>query len=186
MIKTGIYKITNIINNKVYIGGALCLRTRLNKHFSDLKLNKHHSKKLQNSYNKYGKDFFNKEILEYCSKEQLNEREQFWMNKLNCIKNGYNILPLARRPVGYKHTDAAKAKISAVHKGKTIKQHAKDAVAKANSSRLWSEESKLKSSLSKQGIKYGPMSDEHKAKIIASRKANKALKQELIHGQEYA
>jgi len=40
-MKTGVYTITNIINNKIYIGSALVsFNTRKNQHFSDLKLNK--------------------------------------------------------------------------------------------------------------------------------------------------
>ena len=49
---SGIYKITNKINNKFYIGSAFNLNTRYNRHKRELKLNIYSNKKLQNSVNK--------------------------------------------------------------------------------------------------------------------------------------
>lgn len=44
---TGVYKITNIINNKVYIGESLDIYERWKSHKEDLKNGNHHSYKLQ-------------------------------------------------------------------------------------------------------------------------------------------
>lgn len=60
----GIYKITCINNNKVYIGKSIEIKQRFKKHLSDLRLNKHHSKYLQHSYNKYGEESLRFEIIE--------------------------------------------------------------------------------------------------------------------------
>jgi hypothetical protein len=54
----GVYCIKNTITNKVYIGSSLNIKSRLKTHIFSLKNNKHHSLKLQRSYNKYGKDNF--------------------------------------------------------------------------------------------------------------------------------
>ena len=74
---SGIYNIRNIVNDKVYIGSAVSFKLRWNCHQNDLLNNRHVNNKLQNSYNKYGKDSFVYEIIEYVdNKTQLIEREQ--------------------------------------------------------------------------------------------------------------
>jgi len=79
-----IYKTTNLINNKIYIGQD----SRNNpEYFGSGKI-------LNNAIKKYGKSNFKKEILEECSsKEELNDREIYWINKLNSMDTnvGYNI-----------------------------------------------------------------------------------------------
>ena len=54
-----IYKIKNIITNQIYIGSSVNIRSRIKRHFKELKDGKHHSLKLQRSYDKYGKENFN-------------------------------------------------------------------------------------------------------------------------------
>ena len=79
-----IYKTTNLINSKIYIG-------------QDKKNNPNYfgsGKILQIAIEKYGVENFNKEILEECeSKESLNEREKYWINFYNSTDReiGYNI-----------------------------------------------------------------------------------------------
>ena len=85
--KSGIYLISNSQNNDIYIGSAINLYNRMCNHLYDLRLNKHHSPYLQRTYNKYG-EIFLFIIIEYCSKNHLVKREQFWINyynpKYNC------------------------------------------------------------------------------------------------------
>ena len=50
----GIYKITNKINNKMYIGSSKNITGRWNYHIDDLFENKHHSYKLQKEFNEFG------------------------------------------------------------------------------------------------------------------------------------
>lgn len=82
-----IYKITNKVNNKSYIG-----QTRQGIQF---RWNQHTSKKdntyFHNAIQKYGKDNFEIEILEECDVEVLNEREIFYIAKFDTFKNGYNL-----------------------------------------------------------------------------------------------
>lgn len=59
-----IYKITNLINNKVYIGSTKSYNRRISYHKSDLNNNKHINNHLQAAWNKYGKDNFLFEIVE--------------------------------------------------------------------------------------------------------------------------
>ena len=104
----GIYLIKNIITDNFYIGSSVDINKRIYQHFNNLKKNKHPNKYLQNSYNKYGLDNFNYEILEICDKnitknELLNKEQEyickFDFNKLfnlneNVNTNGSELLKL--------------------------------------------------------------------------------------------
>jgi group I intron endonuclease len=83
----GIYCIKNVLTNKCYIGSSINIGIRLSKHKSQLKHNKHFNSYLQNSWNKYGEDYFSCFILEYCKSEELLDKEQSWVN----ILGDYNI-----------------------------------------------------------------------------------------------
>ena len=95
--KSGIYQIRNLVNGKIYIGSAEEFYRRKNyEHFYLLKRNKHVNRKLQRAYNKYGKQNFIFEIIEFVEdKNKLLEHEQYWMDRYNVVKNGYNIQPKA-------------------------------------------------------------------------------------------
>lgn len=88
----GIYKITNTINGKVYIGQSTRLSRRLDEHQAALKNNHHHNRHLQNSYNKYG-DIFEFEIITYCdSEEELDDLERYYISCYDSmnLQKGYN------------------------------------------------------------------------------------------------
>jgi len=87
----GIYKIENKINNKIYIGQSKNIKSRIYNHKKRLALGNHYNSHLQESYNKYGLKCFNFETIEYCNENLLNEREIFWIKKLNTFNNGYNL-----------------------------------------------------------------------------------------------
>ena len=77
-----IYKTTNKINNKFYIGKDKCN----NPKYIGSGIN------LKKAIKKYGKCNFEKEILEYCnSLSELNEREIYWIKELDAIRHGYNL-----------------------------------------------------------------------------------------------
>ena len=59
----GIYCIENILNHKKYIGQSIDINNRWYTHKSKLNTNKHHSKYLQRSWNKYGEYFFDFYII---------------------------------------------------------------------------------------------------------------------------
>lgn len=89
LMRSGIYKIRNIKNNKIYIGSALHFRKRKWEHDSMLFRGKHHSRHLQASYNKHGEDCFVFEIVEYVDdKTKLIEREQYYIDILKPEYNG--------------------------------------------------------------------------------------------------
>ena len=88
----GIYKITNTINNKCYIGQSTDLAKRIRKHIKTLIGGTNRNEHLQNAYNKYGTGSFTIEIIEECQKENLDEREIFWIDYYHSYdpRYGYN------------------------------------------------------------------------------------------------
>lgn len=91
--RSGIYKIKNLENDKIYIGQSVTVRRRVKEHMNKLRDNKHENKHLQNSWNKNGEKSFVFELVEYCDREELNSREVYWMNYFKSYekKHGYNI-----------------------------------------------------------------------------------------------
>ena len=81
----GIYKITNKENGKVYIGQAIDINRRLNEH------KKKRSITIDDYINVLGIDNFTYEIVEECSKEELDEKEKYYINFYDSQKQGYNI-----------------------------------------------------------------------------------------------
>lgn len=109
--KSGIYKITNLVNNKFYVGSSVNLYNRKHTHSTYLAKNLHHNPHLQSSYNKYGKDNFLFEVIEYCNKETLEEREQYYMDTLF---PQYNIRSDAKINIGLKKSIETREKISRI------------------------------------------------------------------------
>lgn len=100
---SGIYKITNIINNKIYIGSSNNVYKRKREHFSSLKNGTHCNIHLQRAYNFYGKNNFIFEVIEVCDEANLLKTEQNYLDKyfdngINC----YNENPVANKPPSQK------------------------------------------------------------------------------------
>lgn len=112
--KSGIYKITNTINGKIYIGSAYNISNRFSVHKYTLKNNKHKNKHLQYAWNKYGEKAFIFEILEITSKNLIIEREQYWIDLYLPYKKdiGYNIANVAGNTAGIKASDETRKKQS--------------------------------------------------------------------------
>lgn len=91
--QTGVYEIKNKINGKRYIGStSINFNKRLVHHLNELRRNNHKNVYLQNSWNKYGEDNFEFNILEVVDKCCTLEVEQSY---LDALKPEYNINPLA-------------------------------------------------------------------------------------------
>lgn len=149
-MNSGIYTITNIVNNKIYIGYTKNFYARKHSHFSALNHNRHYNYFLQKSYNKYGKDNFIFEVLVECDTiEILPSIENYWCNILNThnMKYGYNIaftnptgynqyskesrLKLSKALTGRKHTELSKQRMSESAKGRIFSEETLDKISKS-------------------------------------------------------
>lgn len=111
-MKASIYQILNNVNGKFYIGSTTNFSRRRTNHLWHLKKGTHSSRKLQNSYNKYGEDkfiFLNLEIFDYLTKEDILKKEQEYINNL---KPYYNISLTAGSCLGVKRTKEFNKKVS--------------------------------------------------------------------------
>lgn len=91
----GIYKITNKINNNIYIGLSVDIERRWKSHqhrYTDT-TNKEYDKVLYKAFRKYGIENFSFEIVEECTVEELREKEKYWITFYDSYKNGYNSTP---------------------------------------------------------------------------------------------
>lgn len=109
-----IYKITNKINGKIYVG----------QHRSETFDTKYwgSGSNLHDAKIEYGIDNFTQEILVWCETlEQMNEQEMFWIKKLNSRDPsiGYNIQPGGKLQ-GYEHTPEVRRRLSAKAKGRKL------------------------------------------------------------------
>lgn len=114
MILSGIYKILNLINGKLYIGSAVNFYKRWHQHEYELNKDNHTNKYLQSAWNKYGAENFEFIAIEGVKNlTKLIEREQFWINQTKCYdrKIGYNFRIIADSNLGTKATEETKIKM---------------------------------------------------------------------------
>lgn len=112
--KSGIYIIKNTIDNRVYIGSAVNLAVRKGTHFYDLRNRKHHNYHLQNFVNKYGIEKISFDVLEFCEKSILLEREQYYFTQ---YPDRFNICKIAGNTLNRVCSIETKIKISEKLKG---------------------------------------------------------------------
>lgn len=118
--KAGIYRFVNTINNKCYIGQAVCLKKRFRAHIHNY-LKARYDNPLYRAFNKYGCDCF-EYYIEECIEEELDNQmlkakldylEKLYIQKYDSYNNGYNqTLGGDYGVLGYKMTDEQKCTIS--------------------------------------------------------------------------
>lgn len=157
-----IYKITNILNGKMYIGQTISkVSTRWSQHIHAAFKNRSNSL-IALAIKKYGKESFNVETIEICDHiEQLNIREQELIKQHNTLSpNGYNLDSGGKNNIMHQST---KDKISKIMTGKKRGSFSKEHC------------DKISQSLKAAGIKPVP-TPEGRAKAIATLKAKKGWK----------
>lgn len=86
-----IYVITNLINQKRYVGKTTkTIEQRWKAHIADSKRDNIKNRPLYKAFAKYGINNFIIQELEHCSAEEASDKEQYWINKLDTYHNGYN------------------------------------------------------------------------------------------------
>ena len=142
-----IYKITNQLNGKSYVGKTTTsLKQRMASHkCADSVIGK--------AIRKYGWENFSVEVIEECeTPEQLNEREIFWIAALNCkTPNGYNRSDGGDGPTGYVCSDETRAKLSAAGKGVPKSPEHRAKIGDGNRGKKQTPEAKAKLSAAHTG-----------------------------------
>lgn len=135
-----IYAIKNKINHKMYIGMTNNYKKRIEYHLYELRHNKHHSKKLQRAFNKYGEDNFEFCILLEVNKmEGLELKEKEYIKEYDTYNNGYNCSEGGEKSPNYKQPENTRIALLKRNKGNTyslgmkMPQSAKDKISKNNS-----------------------------------------------------
>lgn len=103
-----IYKITNLINGKIYVGQTTkTVEERFKKHATADSL-------IGRAIRKYGKENFKPEVIAECeSVEEANELEKYWIKTLNCkAPEGYNLTDGGEGRRGCTHTFEARVQLS--------------------------------------------------------------------------
>lgn len=86
-----IYKITNTINNKIYIGRTVkTVQKRFTQHKNNSNKEYFSQIVLYKAFNKYGIENFKCEEIEKVSNDKLDEREKYWIEYYDSYFNGYN------------------------------------------------------------------------------------------------
>lgn len=191
----GVYKITNLLTRKVYIGQSRNIRNRITSHISMLNLRTHKNAYLQIDWEKYGAENFDFKVLEECEESQLNEKETYWCNYYK--PNVYNLgnthqkgttsqelrNKIGQALKGNKLTNETKTKMSLSHKGKQLSNDTKKRMSIARQGHNVSTEtrnkiaSKLKLRVKSGDIWYStkPVIIDEKIKIHGVREASRYL-----------
>ena len=104
-----IYGIHNTVTDKWYIGSCLDMKDRFQRHRYYLKIGKHHSSKLQRSYDLHGEEVFDVVILKFLDNtENRFLIEEEFIKKYNSVSNGYNILSTCKEVDHFKLSNEAK------------------------------------------------------------------------------
>jgi len=143
-VKSGIYRIFNLLNGRQYIGSSKNITKRLTHHKNQLRRGVHHSPFLQRDFNKCGQDCFVFEKLWSVDCEALLFEEQQALNNIKCE---YNSRTIAYSATGYRHTDESKTKMKgrpSPFKGRHHSQEFKDMMSAAKKGQKASEETKRK------------------------------------------
>ena len=169
---SGVYRI-DLGNGRFYIGSALDLRKREQKHRSQLKLGDHPTRIVQSAFNLRG--VFDFKVIGLCAVDELLAHEQVLLDEHFDDPRCANLLATAGSCLGMKHSPEAKAKISAGNLGKKSSPEARANMTAArvgiNVGRKHSAKSRANMSAGQTGR---TMSPETRAKISAAHKGMKA------------
>lgn len=147
---SGIYKITNLINGKRYIGSSVNLTSRLRAHRSYLRGGCHENSHLQRAWNKHGESSFEFNILFYTDEKDVRMFEQ---RALDGLQPEYNIEKEVSM-VGCNRSEETKEKMSVALKGRKLTEEHKKKISAALIGINRSAETRAKMGVSKVGNKY--------------------------------
>lgn len=138
-----VYKITNDINDKIYIGQTVgSLNERWRRHTWDCTI-KRNAMAITSAIIKYGiENFHIEKIYEASNIDELNEMEKYYISSYNSLSpNGYNLCTGGNNK---RLSDETKKKISESNKGKVASEESKKKMSISQAGKVVSEETKKK------------------------------------------
>jgi group I intron endonuclease len=179
-MNTGVYVIEHTASGKKYVGSsAESFKSRWGQHRHRLRKGTHHSSYLQHAWDKYGEDSFVFRIVKRTTPEEAVESEQAFIDLYQACDRmrGYNIAPIAGSRLGIKHTDEARANMSAAMMGRkcSVEHRARiGAASKGNKYCLgFKHTDEARANMSAAGKLRKPVSAETRAKMSAVHRGNK-------------
>lgn len=178
-----IYAIENIHNGNMYIGSTVDYKSRWHTHRSALNNGKHHSFILQKAWDKYGKDSFIFKLLLICSSETRYFYEQSLMRLQRY--NVYRTVNECKVRGGWKHSEAFKAKMSSVHKGKTLSDEHKKKLSDVCTGRKYDESFKQKARDRQLGVSPSNVTRDRLSVSVKAHHAENTKKRNLLVKEIY-
>lgn len=175
----GIYLITCSPPNRLplyYVGQSVNLHNRQREHFSELKRDDHNNPYMQSLWKMYGAESFKFEVLEVCERDDLDDREQWWLDHMHGYRRCLNLAKDAASPNrGKPIPPDVRAKIGAAQRGKIISYEQRKAISASLKGRKQSAEFSAKLSAAFKGR---VLTAEHRSKL--SVKNGKLLRQHIL------
>jgi group I intron endonuclease len=173
-----IYKITNLLNGKCYIGQTIRSPT---ERWSYHKFNNNGDTAIHRAIQKYGLDNFSFDVIDFAENpDMLDHKENFWADCYNSYTSsgfGYNVRQCGQGKGGA-HSDETKAKLSKAHLGLMHSDETKKKISIARTGVPKSDGTKRNMCMAQRGIIKSPTTEETK------RLLSKHMK-ELWADQEY-
>ena len=167
-----IYKITNDINNLVYIGQTIgSINARFKQHCYDSKWDTQN--KFHRAMQEIGIEHFQVELIEECSEEELDKKERYWINYYNSYKNGYNSKNGGQNTLIKNNKDYCIQYYLENKDVKTLTQITKELGVGTNNLRELLQENNIRQK--KKYQKFEDWSEEEKQNIIKDAKQGKSL-----------
>lgn len=187
---SGIYMILIISADKAYIGQSVNISRRWTDHKARLKYGSKHAKNphLINTVKKYGMNDLKFVVLENCPKENLNERESYWISQIDedrrCniagvgeFKSSQELIKAkTEKNIGRKRSEETKKRISEALKGRKFSDEHRKNLSKAVTENAKDPKVKENMANAQRGKKH---TEEHKKKITDSLIKTFLLKKQL-------
>jgi group I intron endonuclease len=163
--KSGVYCAIHRDSLKCYVGSSHNIGGRRRTHLSLARSGS--SKNFHCAIRRHGRESFDFEVLEFCPKAQLTDRETFWIRFYQSAGlKGFNTLSIANVAPATKHSEATRARLREA--SLNMSQETREKIRKASLGRIISQETREKI---REALKNRPpISEETRAKMKVSRK----------------